>query len=129
MVGRVSESTLVIPKQKVLLENTFGSVTMDRSGLMYGFNKASKSLDKKLQDLMENINSLTTTKQKKTIDSNKVILGLLEAYLNDDKDDVTKSYHNKMIDYLNDYLDTDRDKKYEKDPDLKYKDFFNKYFR
>lgn len=128
MVSRVSECALVVPKAKILTENAFGSITLDRSGLLYGYNKASKSLDAKLQDLMENINSLTTTKQKKTIDSNKVILGLLEAYLNDDKDDPGKSYHNKMIEYLNDYLDTDRDEKYKKDPELKYKDFFNKYF-
>lgn len=126
MVGRVSECELVVPKTKILTENAFGSITLDRSGLLYGYNKVSKSLDDKLQDLMENINSLPA-KSRKKIDSNREILGLLEAYLNDDKTDVTKSYHNNLIDYLNDYLDADDDK-YKKNPDLRYKDLFKKYF-
>ena len=40
MQSKVSESQLVVPatKGKLLMENTFGALTMDRSGLLYGIN-------------------------------------------------------------------------------------------
>ena len=66
MQSRVSESELVIPKSsgKLLMENTFGSITLDRSGLLYGLNKKSKSLDQRLSELTE------TIKQKEIITHN-----------------------------------------------------------
>ena len=109
MQSRVSESQLVVPatKGKLLMENTFGSLTMDRSGLLYGFNKTpSKSLDQRLKDLTETFNSLKPEPEMvKRAFQKKSIVGLLEAYLNDDSTDVSKSYHNNIVEYMQEYFD------------------------
>ena len=131
MQSRVSETQLVVPptKGKLLMENTFGSLTMDRSGLLYGFNKTpSKSLDQRLKDLTETINNLKPEPEMvKKAFQKKSIVGLLEAYLNDDSNDVANSYHNSLIDYLNEYFDKDADKR-KSNREKHYKDMLKKYF-
>ena len=129
MQSRVSESQLVVPKSsgKLLMENTFGSITLDRSGLLYGLNKKSKSLDQKLSELTEAINALRPDPEsvKKMFRKNSIV-GLLEAYLNDDSTDVSKSYHNNMIEYLTDYFD-DEDKR-KTNREKSRKDLLKKHF-
>jgi hypothetical protein len=129
MQSRVSESQLVVPKSsgKLLMENTFGSITLDRSGLLYGLNKKSKSLDQRLSELTETINALRPDPESlKKMFRKKSIVGLLEAYLNDDSTDVSKSYHNSMIEYLTDYFD-DEDKR-KTNREKSRKDLLKKHF-
>lgn len=131
MQCRVSEAQIVIPatKGKLLMENTFGALTMDRSGLLYGINKTpSKSLDQRLKDLTEAINSLKPEPEMvKKAFQKRSIVGLLEAYLNDDSSDVAKSYHNSIGEYLQDYFDDDSDKR-KTNREKRHKDMLKKYF-
>ena len=131
MQSKVSESQLVVPatKGKLLMENTFGALTMDRSGLLYGINKTpSKSLDQRLKDLTEAINNLKPDPElvKETFQK-KSIVGLLEAYLNDDSTDVANSYHNSLIEYLGEYFDDEEDKR-KSNREKHHKDMLKKYF-
>lgn len=130
MQSRVSESKIVVPptKGKLLMENTFGALTMDRTGLLFGFNKTkSRSIDQRLRDLSETINNLKPDPEKvQEMFRKKSIVGLLEAYLNDDSNDVSKSYHNNMVEYLTDYFDDDDKRKTNREKSRK--DSLKKYF-
>ena len=130
MQSRVSETQLVVPatKGKLLMENTFGALTMDRSGLLFGINKtSSKSLDQRLRDLTEAINSLKPEPEMvKRAFQKKSIVGLLEAYLNDDSTDVSKSYHNNIVEYMQEYFDDDDKRRTNREKH--HRDMLKKYF-
>lgn len=133
MVSRVSESELVIPKTqgKLLMENTFGSLTLDRSNLLYSINNRfsnSKSLSDRLNDLTETINALRPDPDSiKKLFAKKSIVGLLEAYLNhNDDEDAFYAYHNRMVEYLNDYFNDDDKRRTNRDKSRK--DLLKKHF-
>lgn len=111
------------------MENTFGSLTMDRSGLLYSINKTpSKSLDQRLRDLTETINSLKPEPEMvRKAFQKRSIVGLLEAYLNDDSNDVSKSYHNNIVEYMQEYFDNKEDKR-RTNREKHHRDMLKKYF-
>lgn len=101
-------------KAKALVESAYGAISLDRGNLL--FNTTSKSrVNPKLDQLLEKINAISASKP--LITENKSVMQILESYINSDTDNVV---HNKVLSYLEDYLNPGKTKDLE--------EIYNKYF-